>query len=265
MRRSAFTLIELLVVIAIIAILAAMLMPALETARDQAMLARCTSTLHNMLLANTMYANDWDDYSVHGKDMTAFWGPPPTYYGTNIFDDDWGNGKPGTPGRNPATNGAQNICHVGQLMYGGYLPETVESIACAQDYKYADSGKACSSIKGIRNKLNKNWKDEYYTGNPGYAYTRTNYGVRGPMFSMGKVQASSYALFCDWEQNRDNSLSGSPLPYWPVKHEAGINVGYVDGHAALYRDPDRSYIYHFRYVRYYGVGDGIQHGAFDNP
>ncbi|MEI8042542.1 MAG: prepilin-type N-terminal cleavage/methylation domain-containing protein [Verrucomicrobiota bacterium] len=78
-RRRGFTLIELLVVIAIIAILAALLLPALAKAKEQAKIAQCISNIRQVGMATSLYLGDFNDR----------YPPKITRNGANVTQSSW--------------------------------------------------------------------------------------------------------------------------------------------------------------------------------
>ena len=188
-KRNAFTLIELLVVIAIIAILAAMLLPALASAKERAKRTQCINGLKQMNLGCTIYATDNDDFFPS-------WGEKPNSGSVSGFHP-----STAAQGINPRTiNNIDLGNYIRYVVFGGpYVAPPAVPTHISQDSASVNLQGACFE-------------------NLGYLYPAHLVGNGTPLFDPSYADSSPLSV--------SQYSSSGPLSYGQVNGQASVRCSY---------------------------------------
>ena len=212
-QEPAFTLIELLVVIAIIAILAALLLPALSRSQIAAQGAKCTNNHRQLVLAWSMYCHDNDDRIP--------------------VLEDWVAGNMGDPF--DATNAALLI-DPQQSALARYIP-------VAGIYKCPGDKTDFVRSVSMNNRMNPTLPGFWLTGDGApYAIFPKSQTIRTPADIYVTVDERSdtindSSLCVDMSNTGNGDGTGTSDPYWLIDYPAGYHNGsgrfsFADGHVA---------------------------------
>ena len=230
-NRAGFTLIELLVVIAIIAILAAMLLPALAGAKIRAQGIRCAANLKQLVLGWNMYANDNNDVMMPNSPSSV---GGPSWVG-NLTVQHWS-----------AVDGNTNANLYLTNMMAGYMTGQLGVYRCPGDTIPSDNGQRIRtySMQGqIGGTL------QYQANAMTYTKTSQVIGALVPTDLLVFIEESGDSLGSSagmdgWLQV-DNEYGATPgtysggTAYFPdipgCYHKTSTGTCFADGHAEVHR------------------------------